>query len=391
MLSRARVAAIAVLFGGCLITTAAALWMQLTTVKAEVDDAWGFAGMEGMLAVAFGAVGYLILQRTSNPAGWIFSIMGFGSAIQYITEEYAAAALASSSRLPGGVYVAWVAEWVWVPLIAGAGALLLVFPDDRIETAGARAVAAVGSVFAVLVFLAAAFLPPVIGTFGSPNPFSINGDPRLYDTVFATVGTGMMLCVLAAAVTLVGRLRRATGVRRLQLAWFAYAGLFAAVALIFAALPWTMRVASNFAVGGLLLMALSTARAILRYRLYDIDLIINRTLVYATLSAVLGLVYLGSVVLLQPLLIPITADSDVAIAASTLAVAALFRPLRARVQTFIDRRFYRRRFDAEATIAAFSNRLRDQVDLDALGQDLMAIVRSTMQPAHASLWLRRTE
>ena len=136
---------------------------------------------------------------------------------------------------------------------------------------------------------------------------------------------------------------------------------------------------------------LSAAIAILKYRLYDIDVIVNRTLVYGVLSAMLLGLYLGGVFVLQRLLGPLTRNSDIAIAASTLAVAALFRPLRSRVQAFIDHRFYRRKYDAVQTLNGFSARLREQVDLDALSGELVGVVQSTMQPAHTSLWLKRTE
>jgi hypothetical protein len=153
-------------------------------------------------------------------------------------------------------------------------------------------------------------------------------------------------------------------------------------------LPWFVMALQNLSLFSLVLIPTAAGIAILRHRLYDIDVIVNRTVVYGSLTAVLAATYLVLVVLLQQVLAPITSQSDLAVAASTLSVAALFRPLRRRVQAFIDRRFYRHKYDVALTLESFARTLRTDVDLDSLSEDLIGVVASTMQPAHASLWLR---
>jgi hypothetical protein len=204
----------------------------------------------------------------------------------------------------------------------------------------------------------------------------------------------MLGAVLASAVSLVVRFRRAHRLERQQIKWFAYAGAFLAVVFVAGptvlwspAVPgWVWFCAFFLAVVG---MPVCAGIAILRYRLYDIDLIINRTLVYGSLTATLVALYFGSIVLLQRVFVVLTGGrSTLAIVASTLLIAALFSPLRRRIQSFIDRRFYRSKYDAAKTLEAFSARLREETDLETLRNDLVVVARKTMQPAQISLWLR---
>jgi hypothetical protein len=206
-----------------------------------------------------------------------------------------------------------------------------------------------------------------------------------------------VLCLVASASSLFIRYRRSTGVERLQLKWLAVGGLFTTLTFVFAAVSETIwrTASSNAATGaqalvtlGIGLIPVPIGAAILRYRLYEIDVLINRAIVYSLLTVALALAYIGLVFGFQATLAPFTAESDLAIAGSTLAVAALFRPARARVQDFIDRRFYRSKFDAERTVADFNLRLRDEVDLSAVTSQLTDVVQGTMQPAHVSLWMR---
>jgi len=209
---------------------------------------------------------------------------------------------------------------------------------------------------------------------------------ELFTNLIAPVAVG------SAAAAIVVRLRRSRGVERQQLKLFAFAAALAALGLALSIVASGLAAPLAFVAGMLALAGLPVAAgiAILRHRLYDIDLVINRALVYVALSAALGATYLAAVLVFQQVLGPLARGSDLAIAGSTLAVAALFRPLRARIQATVDRRFYRRRYDAARTLEGFSAHLREQVDLDALGEELEAVVRETMQPAHVSLWLRST-
>jgi hypothetical protein len=201
----------------------------------------------------------------------------------------------------------------------------------------------------------------------------------------------LFLAILLGAVALVARFRRSRGDERQQLKWFAGAGALFALACVIAVSPWF---GSSDTTGQLLILLafaaipIAAGVAILKYRLYDIDLVIRRTLVYGVLTAVLVAAYLGGVLLLQLALSPLTEQSDLAIAGSTLAVAALFRPARRRVQALVDRRFYRRRYDAARTLESFGARLRAEVELDSMSAELRSVVSETMQPVHISLWLR---
>ena len=253
---------------------------------------------------------------------------------------------------------------------------------------------AIALVFAAVGGLIAARLPD--------NPIGIEGAKGLLDGISGVGFALFVLAVPASAASMVVRFRRANPAEREQIKWFALAaGLLAAVfvpvAIASSISPSYEQTAQGVLIAQDMLTllfaapALATGIAILRYRLYDIDVIINRTLVYGALTATLAAAYLGTVLLLQLALRPITESSDLAIAGSTLAVAGLFRPARVRIQSAVDRRFFRRRYDASRTLARFGAQLRDEVDLDALGSTLRRVVTETMQPAHVSLWLRAPE
>jgi uncharacterized membrane protein YhdT len=226
-----------------------------------------------------------------------------------------------------------------------------------------------------------------------PNPLGIEGFSNFYDMVMNM----LPLLYVAVASSLFVRLRHAVGVERQQIKWFAYAAAATIIGITLAyMIPdmidtplWFERV--GFALNLVVTPAIpvSMGIAILRYRLYEIDILINRTLVYGSLTAMLALVYFGGVAGLQRLLSPVMGEGNgLAVVASTLAIAALFNPLRRRVQALVDRRFYRRKYDAAKTLEAFGSRLRDQTNLDALSNDVVGVAGRTVQPAHVSLWLR---
>jgi hypothetical protein len=234
--------------------------------------------------------------------------------------------------------------------------------------------------------------PIVLGLPAIRNPLGIDGLPSAYKPVQVL----MLLLIAVAVVSLVMRQLYARGVERQQTKWFTYTTAVAASGAIFQyiiseplELVWLGGVAYILVLIGLIGIPISMGIAITRYRLYDIDLLMNRTLVYGSLTAMLVALYFGGIVVLQTLIVALTGQqSTLAVVASTLAIAALFVPLRRRVQGFVDRRFYRRKYDARKTLEAFSAKLRDETDLEALNSELVGVVRETMQPAHVSLWLR---
>jgi hypothetical protein len=246
--------------------------------------------------------------------------------------------------------------------------------------------------------VSAAFLPgPIDGLGPIRNPLGIEGTRQLLGPVVsgsAALAEGLL--ALVAAVSLLLRLRHARGEERQRIKWFAYAitmmagGFFLTYTVAEAIDAWWMWwTGFGLTMASVLGVQLSIGIAILKHRLFDIDVLINRTLVYTTLTATLALLYLGGIVVLQRLFVVLTSEkSTLAVVVSTLVIAALFNPFRRRIQSFVDRRFYRRKYDAAKTLEAFSSRLREETNLETLNGDLVGVVRQTMQPTHASLWLR---
>ena len=272
------------------------------------------------------------------------------------------------------------------------------FPDGRVPSPHWRSVQKLSiGLIAGLSFLMA-FAEDPESTSPYDNPLAVEELTDILEYVMPVVGVLFPLVVALCATALIVRWRRSRGETRQQLKLMVLAAAlivsymlaetFVVVVLQDGTETWIWRVFDVFA---FLSVPVAAGVAILRYRLYDLDLIINRTLVYGTLSGILVGTYVAIVFALQRVLDPVTRESDIAIAASTLAVAALFRPLRARIQSFIDHRFYRSKFDAQRTLETFSTQLRDEVDLGELSEQLVGVVRDTMQPAHLSLWLRLSE
>ena len=346
-----------------------------------------------VIYLAFPVVGALIASRQPrNAIGWVFLVAGLGKAVDYAFLGYATRGLIEDpGSLPGAALAGLIADLTWVPTLLGGTALLfLLFPDGRLPSPRWRP---------ALWLVALLMLGYVVGTMLRPGPLyyfpavrnplgaeSAGSVPRLLVDGSSFVAIGL---ILAAVVSLVARFRRSRGQERQQLKWLAYAaGLLALstpVQPLLADVELAGFVISDVVFGLLMsLLPVAVGIAILRHRLYDIDLVINRTLVYGVLTATLALTYLGLVLLISLAI----GKSDVAVAGSTLAVAALVRPARERIQAVVDRRFYRRRYDAGLTVEAFAARLRDELDLETLGADLRTVVAETIQPAHVSLWLR---
>jgi hypothetical protein len=346
-----------------------------------------------LMLLGYSVVGALIAsKRRENPIGWILCFGPLLLAVSFVAEQYATWALvAEPGSLPAGEHAAWVAEWTApfgvYPLITF---FFLLFPDGRLPSPRWRPVARLSGTAVGALVIGLAFTPGRFTDYERvDNPFGLGGAAGDIAGVVHGAGWGLLtLAILGAAGALIVRFRRARGEERLQLKWVTAAAAFTAFCFTLSSFLWeSSAVALVLTVLGLSTIPVAAAVAILRYRLYDIDVVINRTLVYAALTALLAGVYVGSVLLLQLALRPLTAKSDLAIAGSTLAVAALFRPARTRIQGAVDRRFYRRKYDAQRTLEAFSTRLRDEVDLDTLAADLRAVVRRTVEPTHVSVWL----
>ncbi len=341
---------------------------------------------------AFAVVGSLLVtKRPTNLVGWIMATVALMVAIFQAGGTYAAYVIVTRGQPNAlAVFGAWTYAWFWYPLLALAVIYLpLLFPDGRLLSRRWLPVAVVPGIgtLSIAVLGALADTLFVEGTGKIDNPVGIEGLGFPEDLPVFGLLNGLLIVGLVGAASVVVRFRRSRGVERQQMKWFVYAAALILLAPAVDQLPDVI----NGVWLALVLIATSTAIgiAVLRYRLYDIDLVINRTLVYGPLTAILVFVYVGGVVSLQFAFRALTGEqSQLAVVASTLAIAALFNPLRRRVQVFVDRRFYRKKYEAAKTLAAFSAKLRDETDLDALNAELVGVVQETMQPAHVSLWLR---
>ena len=359
-------------------------------------------GFEGpvedvMLSVGFGmfaVVGALLVAtRPGNPIGWIMSASTLIAVVATL-ETYAAYVMTTSGQ-PDALAVigAWANSWYWFALIALVFIYLpLLFPDGRLLSRRWLPFAVLPGIGVAGIVVLGGLAETLRGQnvdYRIENPIGIEGLPHVEDLpAFDTLGLGLLgIGTLGAVASVVVRYHRSRGTERQQLKWFLYA---AAPIPYFPLSDYGPLILDAVAFGWVLLgLPAAIGIAVLKYRLYDIDLIINRTIVYGALTAALVSVYLGGIVLLQGAFRTLTGqESQLAIVASTLAIAALFGPLRRRIQGFIDHRFYRRKYDAAQVLAAFNVRLRDEVDLDALRGDLIGVVDDAMRPSHVSLWLR---
>jgi hypothetical protein len=365
--------------------------------ESPVEDVFLFVGFG-----AFAVIGCLLVaKRPGNPVSWIMATIGLMVGLFPAAETYAAYVMITRGRPDAlAVFGAWVNAWYWYLLLALALIYLpLFFPDGLLPSRRWWPVAVIAGIGTAGLIALGSLSDPLIGQtvdYRIDNPIGIEGMPPVEEhPLFGPLGILGLFGLLGATAAMVVRFRRSRGVERQQLKWFLYA-----VALLptMAIVVWVPLVGGWLL--GLILIALPAAIgiAVLRYRLYDIDLIIRRTLIYSALTAALALVYFGSAVLLQNLfstLAPVatlqgssSGQSPVAIVISTLVIAALFNPLRRRVQAVIDRRFYRRKYDAQQVLARFAATARDEVDLEQLTKGLMNVVQETVQPEHVSLWLR---
>ena len=386
----------AALFALIVVLCLAAIPGVIEGSSVENEKQWAFPGFSIVGALVFASCGGLLaVKRSENPVGWLFVAAGVLFVITTICDVYGGVALVEGRDGGLAYQMGWFSSWGWIIFLGLVAMAILRFPSGDLPSPRWRIPARLIVLGFVIGSAAFALAPGPLNNL----PSHITNRYALPDTrtteAFVTLGIVCFMGALAAsALGVIQRFRSSRGIQRQQMKLFAFAAGFFAVSMVMigvfvesssALLVDTLEIVNSIAVVS---VPIAMAVAIMRYRLYDIDLIVRRTLVYGALTAVLALFYLGTVVLLRGLLDPITQDSDIAIAGSTLAVAAAFRPLRTRVQGFIDRRFYRGKYDAVETLGEFSARLRDQIDLASLSGEVLAVVGTTMQPAHASLWLR---
>jgi MFS family permease len=342
---------------------------------------------------AFMAVGALVVaHRPGNAIGWLFSAIALLAVTGQLAGQYALYAYVTQpGSLPGGVLAAWYGSWPWWLVLALALVFTpLLFPTGRLLSRRWRPVAwLAGGATAVLTVLSS--LRTELGTVGDQVIANPIGVAAVDNPEESTVGPALILLlgVLAAAAfgSLVIRFRRSRGEERQQLKWFTYAAALVPLAVLADVLPAPVD-SLAFAVP-VVFLPIAAGIAILRHRLYDIDRLINRTLVYGLLTVLLGSGYAGAVLVLGPVFGGVGRDPPSwVVAGATLAVAALFQPARRRIQAVVDRSFNRRKYDAAKTVEAFTVRLRDEVDLDVLSAELLAVVDQTMEPTRVSLWLR---
>jgi hypothetical protein len=345
-----------------------------------------------VFVLAYATVGALVASRhPRNPVGWFAAIAGLTYASAGASLIYSGEGAAVTR--PGAAVLLALSQWQWlVALVVGGPLLVLFFPNGHLPGRRWRAIV-IALVAGLVAFVASVtFMPGVVPDTDVQNPFGIAGAGPALTTLGGIAGFLLVAGTLLSFVSVIVRFRRASHLERTQLKWFLFAAAAAVAIGLGVSLPLEAIGAyelSNFVVTvGLSIIPISIGIAVLQRRLYDIDVVINRALVYGALTGILAAAYIGLVFAFQAAIAPITPESDLAIAASTLAVAGLFRPVRARVQRFIDLRFYRRKVDVQRTLERFSGELRDEVDLGALSSRLTGVVAETMQPTHVSLWLK---
>jgi hypothetical protein len=352
--------------------------------------------------LAFPIVGALITSRhPNNPVGWICLAVGLFWTLIFLGDSIPGPG-------PYPVTIAALTQAIWIPPVGLLGIyLILLFPNGKLPSRRWRPLAWLSGVVMVLASLGITFAPgPLEGHPKVRNPFGLEGIPTWVATAGIAILLLLPLCMLASAFSLVLRYRGSGGEEREQIKWIAFAASVVGVLYLItmvssltysgpwgaAGTPLWLGLLQQASLVSFTAVPIAVGFAVLKYRLYDIDLLINRTLVYGTLTGTLVALYFGGIVLLQRVFVALTGEkSTLAVVASTLLIAALFNSLRRRIQSFIDRRFYRRKYDARKTLEAFSAKLRDETDLRALNDELVGVVNETIQPSHVSLWLRSSE
>ena len=369
--------------------------ISLVTARSGGNDPLP-AVAQGSVALSFATAGAILVNRLpGNVIGWWLALgglcFGVGNGAAGLADY---GLIVHPNSLPGAIWFLWLSQWLWAPAFGAVFGLALVYPSGRLLSVRWRPVAVAAVLLITLFSFGGAFGPWTDGSLPGQNPLQIAGAAP--DALGFLLGPLSVLVPLLTIASLVIRYRRATGIERAQLKWFAFVVGISAPALVLGFFLYgnngveliVSNVALLIAYTGFALLPVAIGIAVLRYRLYEIDRLISRTISYGVLTAIVGGLFVGFILALQALLAPVTQSNELAVAGSTLLVFGLFQPLRRRVQRLVDRRFNRSRYDAERTVAAFADRLRDEVDLEQLRTEILATVAATVEPSSVSLWLR---
>jgi hypothetical protein len=381
--------------------------LSLATARAGGPDDLGTALVLGVAALMLVTVGAILVGRLPHQLiGWLLAIGGLVIAISGSTSGLADYGLnAHPGSVPAAIWLAWLSNWVWAPEIACLFILLpLFYPTGRLLSPRWRVVVVIAAGLVVIGSVTSALGPWAPDPYPVGNPLALGGTAADLISFFSYVVATVLVVVggTLAVASLVVRYRRGATIERQQLRWFAavatVSGVAGAVNVIVSVssgagaptgtLAIVVSVSGFFIYGGLALLPVAIGLAVLRYRLYEIDRLISRTIGWAILTVLVAGLFVGVILALQAVLSPLTQSNELAVAGSTLLVFALFQPLRRRVQRLVDQRFNRARYDAERTVAAFAARLSDEVDLDQLRAEILATVSATVEPVSVSLWLR---
>jgi hypothetical protein len=370
--------------------------LSLATARSGGPDDPLPAVVIGVASMSFATVGAILVRRLPrNLIGWLLAAGGLCFAAGNGAAGLADYGLtAHPGSVPGAIWFAWLSQWIWAPAIGAVVLLALVYPSGRMLSTRWRPLGAAGAFVIAFLSVGSAMSPWPAGVFPAQNPLGIAG--ALPDTASVLVALLTVAVVVLAVTSLVLRYRRAAGIERAQLKWFAYVAAISVPAVVVTTALYGMtgaalivaNVAGLVAFGGFAFVPIAIGIAVLRYRLYEIDRLISRTIGWGVLTVILGAMFVGLVLGLQAVLAPFTGSNELAVAGSTLLVFSLFQPLRRRVQGLVDRRFNRSRYDAERAVDAFAARLRDEVDLDTVQGSLLTIVEATLEPTLSGLWLR---
>jgi hypothetical protein len=369
--------------------------ISLVTARSGGNDPLP-AVAQGSVALSFATAGAILVHRLpGNVIGWWLALgglcFGVGNGAAGLADY---GLIVHPGSLPGAIWFLWLSQWLWAPAFGAVFGLALVYPSGRLLSVRWRPVALAAVLLITLFSFGGAFGAWTDGSLPGQNPLQIAGAAP--DALGFLLGPLSVLVPLLTIASLVIRYRRATGIERAQLKWFAFVVGISAPALVVGFFLYgnngveliVSNVALLIAYTGFALLPVAIGIAVLRYRLYEIDRLISRTISYGVLTAIVGGLFVGFILALQALLAPVTQSNELAVAGSTLLVFGLFQPLRRRVQRLVDRRFNRSRYDAERTVAAFADRLRDEVDLEQLRAEILATVAATVEPTSVSLWLR---